>query len=68
MARVSKDDFYTKKSYKDEESFKRHVEWLTGGRDGGTCHRPDIVTRGPCDPCEYVKFCLCHSRSLTKKK
>ena len=46
MARVSKDNYYTKKDIKTDEAFKAHVEWLTGGRNGGTCHRPDIVTRG----------------------
>jgi len=68
MARVSKDDFYTKKTHDNEESFKLHVEWLTGGRNGGTCHRPDIVLRGFCTECEYAKFCLCHSKNLPKRK
>lgn len=68
MARVSKENYYTKNEHKSEEAFKAHVEWLTGGRNGGTCHRPDIVTRGPCTSCEYVKYCLCSSKNLGKKK
>lgn len=66
MARTPKE--ISNNNFKTEEAFKKHVEWLTGGRNGGTCHRPDIVTRGPCTPCEYVKYCLCDSKTLVKKK
>lgn len=49
----------------DEKSEKRknYVEWLTGN---DTCHRPDILLYGFCDPCQFVEYCLCTKRKTSK--
>ena len=51
-----------------EADFKVWVESMTGGRAGGTCHRPDISCYDVCDPCPYVKYCLCELNTRLNPK
>jgi hypothetical protein len=48
-----------------EVEFKEYVEEMTGNN---TCHRPDISSYDVCDPCPYVKYCLCDMNTRTNSK
>lgn len=56
-------------------SQQAYIEWMTGGPNncqvehGGTCFRPDILLENNkcCDPCPYVKYCLCKLKKLAKR-
>jgi hypothetical protein len=63
-----KENFNFEPVKKTEEQWKAYVEWATGGPNGGTCQRPDIVLYQTCDPCELVKYCLCSSKTLAKRR
>ena len=51
-----------------ELEFKEYVEELTGGHNGGVCHRPDIASYDVCDSCPYTKYCLCHLNTTLNPK
>lgn len=63
-----KESYIFEPAKKTEEQWKAYVEWATGGPNGGTCQRPDIVLYQTCDPCELVKYCLCSSKTLAKRR
>lgn len=48
-----------------EAEFKEYVEEMTGNN---TCHRPDISCYDVCDPCPYVKYCLCELNTRFDRK
>ena len=41
---------------------------MTGGHNGGTCHRPDIASYDVCDECPLTKYCLCHLNTTLNDK
>jgi hypothetical protein len=60
--------------FNTEATPQEYIEWATGGKDGcqvplgGTCQRPDIfIGNGKyCDGCDYLEFCLCDKKRVTK--